>query len=231
MKSDRAKVLHELLSVPMIHHVLDTVKEVGVDRTIVVVGHQRQQVAEALAGYDVSLVVQEEQLGTGHAVRCAEDELKDAAATVLILCGDVPLVRGETLRKMIDDHLEKKSTLTVMTTRLPDPTGYGRMICDDEGSCCRIVEERDATDIERKVDRINAGIYCAAVPFLFDALQAVDNKNSQGEIYLTDIVRIACDRGIRVATFEVNDPLEVQGVNSGAELAAAESELKRRQGL
>lgn len=148
---------------------------------------------------------------------------------MLILCGDVPLVRPCTLQQMIDTHFSNNSLLTVMTTRIENPTGYGRMVCDADGCCCRIVEEKDATDAERKIDSINAGIYCVDVSFLFEALKGVDNNNSQGEMYLTDIVSIACKLGVQIYTFEVGDSIEVLGVNSREELEKAESELKRRR--
>ena len=229
MKSDRAKVLHELFFAPMIHHVLAAVQPLGLDRTLVVVGHQRERVREALAGYAVSFVVQEEQRGTGHAVLCARPALEAGNATVLILCGDIPLIRSATLRAMLASHAQSGAPLTVMTTLLEDPTHYGRIVRHPDGRLAGIVEERDASPEERKIQEINAGIYCARADFLFSALSGVTTDNSQGELYLTDIVAIANRQGRTVTAFRTDDSLAVLGVNSRAELALAHAELRERR--
>jgi bifunctional UDP-N-acetylglucosamine pyrophosphorylase/glucosamine-1-phosphate N-acetyltransferase len=231
MKSSRAKVLHEVFFAPMIHHVLDAVAGLPLAKTVVVVGHQQAAVAEVLDRYKVRLAVQEKQLGTGHAVLCSRGELTDSGDTILILCGDTPLIRTETLEKMITAHAENKAVLTVMTTILRDPTHYGRIICDDEGNVARIVEEKDASPKERTVTEINAGIYMADAGFLFDALQRVGSDNSQGEIYLTDIVELANIDGHKVSRFAGVDAEEVLGVNSRVELAAAHRGLQRRRNI
>ena len=228
MKSDKAKVLHEVFFAPMLHHVLAAVNSPRIDRTIAIVGHQKERVADTLKNFQVSLVVQEEQLGTGHAVLCARDLLADSAGTVLILCGDTPLIRAETIEKMLAQHSGTNATLTVMTTRLADPTNYGRIVCDVQGNVLQIVEEKDATSAQRKIDEINAGIYCAESAFLFEALQQVGSDNSQGEVYLTDIVELANRAGHRVHRFAGVDAEEVLGVNSRVELAAAHQSLQRR---
>jgi bifunctional UDP-N-acetylglucosamine pyrophosphorylase/glucosamine-1-phosphate N-acetyltransferase len=229
MKSDKAKVLHEVFFAPMLHHVLKAVNSPRIDRTIAIVGHQKEHVAETLKNFQVSLVVQEEQLGTGHAVLCARDQLADSAGTVLILCGDTPLIRAETIENMLARHRETNATLTVMTTRLTNPTNYGRIVCDDQGNVLQIVEEKDATPEQRKIDEINAGIYCAESAFLFEALQQVGSDNRQGEVYLTDIVGIANRAGHRVHRFAGVDAEEVLGVNSRVELAAAHKSLQLRR--
>lgn len=229
MKSDLAKVLHELAARPMIHHVLEAVADLAADETIVVIGHQHEKVRAALAGHRVSFVLQKEQLGTAHAVLCAKERLAQNNGTVLILCGDIPLIRPTTLREMLAHHRAKAPALTVMTTRLSDPTGYGRVLCDRQGSLLKIVEERDASPEERKTKTINAGIYCAATPFLLAALQRVKSDNLQNEMYLTDIVAIANRMGQKVQTYTAVDSLEVLGVNSIADLELAEKTLANRR--
>jgi bifunctional UDP-N-acetylglucosamine pyrophosphorylase/glucosamine-1-phosphate N-acetyltransferase len=196
-----------------------------------VVGDQRTAVAEILYQYAVSLAVQDEQLGTGHAVLCAREKLINDEGTVLILCGDTPLIRTETLARMLIAHEEKKAIITIMTTRLADPTHYGRIVCDHEGRVARIVEEKDASSHERAIDEINAGIYLAEAGFLFNALQRIGSNNSQGEVYLTDIVELANIDGHKVNRFAGVDAEEVLGVNSRVELAAAHSSLQRRRNV
>jgi bifunctional UDP-N-acetylglucosamine pyrophosphorylase / glucosamine-1-phosphate N-acetyltransferase len=184
MKSAKAKVLHELFFKPMLHHVLDAVVAAGIEQIAVIVGHQRKEVLASLHGYRIVPVVQEEQLGTGHAVFCAEAACAQAGL-VMILCGDTPLIRPETLQAMLRQHQEREAALTLMTTELDQPFGYGRIISDASGHVLRIVEEKDADEAERAVCEINAGIYLAAKEFLFAALRQVGRSNSQGEVYLT----------------------------------------------
>ena len=228
MKSERAKVLHEVFFRPMVHHVLDAVTDAGTDRCAVIVGHQREAVCAALAGYAVTPVVQEEQLGTGHAVRCAEAACA-GADLVLILCGDTPLIRAETLRALIDAHFRHQATLTLMTTLVDEPFGYGRILVDARGAVQAIVEEKDATDEQRTIREINAGIYLADRRFLFDALRRVGTDNSQGEVYLTDIVAIAAGQGVRVEKWCHPHAIDVLGVNSRVELAQAQAALQQRR--
>ena len=229
MKSTKAKVLHTVLFKPMIHHVMQTVDAVGFDNVFVVVGHQKEEVMAVLDDFQVSFVVQEEQLGTGHAVLCAESQLQDIGGTVMILSGDVPLISKDSIEKMLAKHQDRKPALTIMTTQLDDPTNYGRILRTKQGRILAIIEEKDATAEQRKINEINAGIYCAEVPFLFEALRKVGTDNSQGEIYLTDIVKIAIDMGQRVEIFGGASPEEVLGINSKIELAAANKYLQARQ--
>jgi len=229
MKSSKAKVLHEVLFKPMLLHVLDTVKTLNLDHTYVIVGHQREKVAELVAGYRASCLVQEEQHGTGHAVLCAEKELSRIGGTVLILSGDVPLIKADSLRAMLAAHAENKASLTLMTTMLADPTNYGRIIRNSEGRLLEIVEEKDATDQQKKIREINAGIYCAELPFLFEALKKVGRDNKQGEIYLTDIVKIAIETGRKVDIFSGAGGEELLGINSRSELAAANKYLQHHR--
>ncbi len=229
MKSPRAKVLHEVFYRPMLHHVLDAVRPLHSEPTVVIVGHQRDQVEDAIASYPVTCVPQLKQLGTGHAVLCAEPVLSGFAGTALIVCGDSPLLLTTHLDEMLTRHRAAGSPLTIMTTRLSEPTNYGRIISDEGGRVTAIVEEKDATDEQRLITEINAGLYCVETSVLFDALHRVTSNNSQQERYLTDIVAIAVADGINVATYEHPHPFHVLGVNSRVELAQAHREIGRRR--
>ncbi len=229
MKSTKAKVLHEVLFKPMILHVLDTVKPLNLDHTYIIVGHQREKVTELVSGYGVHCIPQELQLGTGHAVLCAERELRDNGGTLLILSGDVPLIRTESLQAMLTAHAANKPDLTLMTATLDDPSNYGRIVRDKQGNLLEIAEEKDATDALKKIREINAGVYCAEVSFLFEALKKVGNDNQQGEIYLTDIVKIAIAMGLQVDIFSGAGGEELLGVNSRSELAAANKYMQQHK--
>ena len=228
MKSTRAKVLHEVLFRPMIHHVMDAVQAAQIDETAVVIGHQHKRVLESLREYIFTPVIQDKQLGTGHAVLCAQQACADAE-TVLLLCGDTPLVRTETINAMISHHRQMNSVLTLMTTLVSDPFGYGRIITNDNEQVTGIVEEKDADYDQRRIKEINAGIYLVDRDFLFSTLDMVETANSQGEVYLTDIVALANNDGHTVNRFTHAEPIDVLGVNSRVELAQAHTELQRRR--
>jgi len=227
MKSNHAKVLHEVFFKPMLHHVLDAVIGAGIERIAVIVGHQREKVLAAIDQYAHLPVIQKEQLGTGHAVLCAKRACEQSGQ-VMILCGDTPLIRPETLQKMIDDHQRNRATVTLMTTVLDDPFGYGRVISDEHGNIVRIVEQKDADDNQQNIREINTGIYLVERKFLFQALQQVGTDNSQGEVYLTDIIEIARKDGHAVHKFFHPHAIDVLGVNSRVELAQAHGELQMR---
>ncbi|MDX1777174.1 MAG: NTP transferase domain-containing protein, partial [Desulfobulbales bacterium] len=229
MKSTKAKVLHEVLFKPMLLHVLDTVQALKLGHACVVVGHQREKIAGLAAKYQAECVIQEEQLGTGHAVLCAEQALSARCVTVLILSGDVPLIKADSLQAMLKAHTENKPVLTVMTTKLDTPGNYGRIVRNNRGEFLEIVEEKDASDEQKKINEINAGIYCADTDFLFAALKKVDCNNKQGELYLTDIVKIAIKAGLRVDIFAGAGGEELLGVNSKIELAAANRYLQQHK--
>lgn len=229
MKSSKAKVLHEVFFAPMIHHVINTIVPLDAAETIVVTGHQREKVESSLAGFDVTTVVQENQLGTGHAVISCEDAIKGFHGTTLILCGDTPLIQSSTLLEMIDIHNREQADLTLLTTVLDDPTNYGRIVRSPEGNLLGIVEQKDCSVAEQKIQEINAGIYCVQTSFLFNALSKITQDNSQGELYLTDIVSIGVEEGRIIQTSVAKDPREVLGVNSRVELSEAHNELQRRR--
>ncbi|OQX18936.1 MAG: glycosyl transferase family 2 [Desulfobulbaceae bacterium A2] len=227
MKSRQAKVLHQVFFRPMLLHVLDAARAAGMAQQVIIVGHQRERVGEVLAGRQVRLVVQEEQRGTGHAVLCAEDAC--SSPTVCILCGDTPLIRPETLAAMLAQHRQARADLTLMTTLLAEPFGYGRILRDEAGAIAAVIEEKDAAPDQRAIKEINAGIYLAERELLFAALKRVGSDNSQGEVYLTDVVGLARDMGRRVQPFVHPVALDVLGVNSRIELARAEAELQERR--
>ena len=231
MKSRVAKVLHKLQGRSLVAHVCRTAALLEPRRTYVVVGHQaegvRTAVDQELGHEQASFVNQTEQRGTGDAVMAARNALAGANSTVLILSGDVPLVRAETLRALIAKHLDEKASCTVLSVRLENPTGYGRVVRDEAGKFLKIIEQKDATEDERQIREINAGIYCFDSEKLFRALERVRPTNSQGEYYLTDVPGILRDDGEQVTVYQHADAREVSGVNTRAELAEFENLLRR----
>src|SRR5688572_8734472 len=230
MKSKRAKVLHELGGRPLIAHVVRTAQLLDPKTILVVVGHQAEQVEQAVlaeVGELASFAIQAKQRGTGDAVESARTLLADSDSLLLLLSGDVPLIRAETLRKLIDHHCATGAACSILGVRLENPTGYGRIIRDEQGRFQRIVEQKDATEEERKVREINSGIYCFETRTLFDALSRVEPKNEQGQYYLTDVAEIILSTGRRVEVFTHTDPREVSGVNTRAELAEFENLVRR----
>jgi UDP-N-acetylglucosamine diphosphorylase/glucosamine-1-phosphate N-acetyltransferase len=230
MKSNMAKVLHKVGEKPMIKHVVDTAAGVSKENIIVITGHQSDRVRETVASCNgIGFALQEKQLGTGHAVLCAMSEVKDNIDDILILCGDVPLLTSETVSSFIQHHKTHENILTVLAVQVDDPTGYGRMIVDDEGSLIKIVEESDATLDEKKINLINSGIYCVEKSFLKRALNLLKPDNSQEELYLTDVIFIASNEKLQIGLFIGQDADEVIGVNSLQDLKKAEQLLCRRQ--
>lgn len=225
MKSEKPKVVHEVLYKPMINHVVDELKALGVDETIVVVGHGAQQV-EAIVD-DVTFVYQNEQLGTGHAVLQAKDKLADKEGITLVLCGDAPLVRKETLQGIIDYHQQNHNQATVMSADCDTSTHYGRIIKDNE-QVKGIVEFKDLLESQMDITEMNTGEYCFDNQALFDALSKVTNQNAQNEYYLTDVIRIMNEQGLKVDAFKIDDFNEVGGINDRVALAEATQILRDR---
>lgn len=229
MKSDRIKVLHEVAGQPMVTWPLAAAREAGADELVVVVGHQAEQVRERLAGEPaVRIALQEEQLGTGHAVACALPELSGGEKTVLILCGDTPLLTGSTLRQLIEAHHNGSAAITVLTARLENPFGYGRIVRDAEGRVRRIVEQKDATAEEAAISEVNSGIYCMSLEFLRAHIGSLDSDNAQNEYYLTDLVSIAVAEHQRCVALVAEDAREIMGVNDREQLAYAGHLLRQR---
>ena len=235
MRSDLAKVLHRLDGRPLINHVSRTAAALAPQKIYVVIGHQgddvRSAVLEEFDSNDAVFVEQKEQLGTGDAVNAARELLADRDSTLLVLSGDVPMIRPETLAGLVQHHYGHRgrgAACTVLTVKLKDPTGYGRIVRNPEGFFDKIVEQKDADENERQINEINAGIYAFDCRKLFDALAKVQNNNSQGEYYLTDVPALLREAGEDVAIFQHGDAYEVEGVNNRAQLADLERLLHRR---
>ena len=227
MKSDLPKVLHSLGGKALFLHALETAQRLGPERVAVVVGHGADAVRQAYNGNGVAWAIQDKQLGTGHAVLCAQEAFNGFAGEVVILSGDVPLIQENTLRAMIERHRRRNAAATLLTAVLEDPKGYGRILRDDQSNLTGIVEEKDASEAQRKICEVNAGVYVASAPYLFAALSSVKNNNQQGEYYLPDIVAVGLDQGLTIETVTAEDPREMMGVNSREELAFMEKNLRQ----
>ena len=226
MGSDLAKVLHRLNGRPLIYHVLETALALRPRRTIVIVGHQAETVKHALAGWPVEFAVQDEQLGTGHAVHQAGPLLAGERGIVLVLAGDTPLIRRATLESLIHAHRRDGAAASVLTARVSDPTGLGRILRDSAGRIDRIVEEKDATVEQRTLREINTSTYCFEPALLLRALDHLTPENRQGEFYLTDTIEILRRQGHPIADTQAGMPEETAGINTPEHLSAAESWLR-----
>lgn len=230
MKSSTIKILHRAAGRAIVDYVLDLATALTPRPPVIVIGHQREAVQQAI-GERARYAIQDEQLGTGHAVLQAAQILEAEGVKgkkVLILSGDVPLTRPETLGRLVEEHDRSGNALTLLTMRLDDPGMYGRIIRDERGGVRRIVEAKDADDEQRRINEVNAGIYVFSGDDLFDNLRALKNSNAQGEYYLTDLLGTLTGAGRRVGALIVDDPVEALGVNSRAELATVEGEIQRR---
>jgi bifunctional UDP-N-acetylglucosamine pyrophosphorylase/glucosamine-1-phosphate N-acetyltransferase len=226
MRSSLPKVLHPVCGKPLFLHALATARQLCPIRIALVIGHGGERVRQAYRANDVSWVVQQQQLGTGHAVLCAENAFDDFTGNIIILSGDVPLIRESTLRVMVEHHRRQNAALTLLTAFVDQPKGYGRIVRDDRGRLIGIVEEKDASDEQRKIQEVNAGVYVASARFVFAALSRVKNHNQQGEYYLPDIVAVGLGQGKIVETMRVDDAREMMGVNTREELAFMEKTLR-----
>ena len=230
MKSSLPKVLHRVGGKSMLQHVLDAASEAGAKRNIVVVGFGGEQVKEAI-GAQAEFVVQAEQLGTGHAVQQTAGLLQGETGTVMVLCGDTPLLTGELLKKLYDAHKEAGAKATVLTAIMPDAAGYGRIIRTATGTVEKIVEHKDATEEERRVQEVNSGIYCFEAKDLFQALSEVTCDNAQGEYYLPDVLEILRNKGEKIWAVAADDYESTLGINSRVQLSGAEKILRRRKNI
>jgi len=230
MKSDKIKVLHPVAGKAIIKHVLNTLD--GLNSKIVnVIGHQKEEVQselEDLDKWDLNYVVQAKQLGTGHAVQQAESYIKNHEGAVLILYGDTPLLRKETIADFVKEHQQNNSDLTVMTALIDDPDGYGRIVKDEDDNLTAIVEEKDADLETKKIKEINSGVNCIDSELLRDFLKNMDNNNSQAEYYLTDIIEFAVSKNKKINTYTVQDSDEIIGINTRKQQAKAEKILRNR---
>ena len=227
MKSGRAKVLHEIRQRPMILYVVETAVKVAVaDHVVVVVGHQAEAVIDAVgARYPVRYARQAEQRGTGHAVQCAMAAVPVDARQVIILCGDVPMLKASTVAELIARHRQEANDVTVLAVEVDRPRGYGRILRGKKGQVIGIVEEADATEAQRAIRLVNSGIYCVERPFLAEALAQIRPDNAQEEFYLTDIVAIARTDKRRVGVLIGTDAVEVAGINTVEQLEAVSAAM------
>lgn len=230
MKSGRAKVLHELGGLPLITYVCRAAQSLDPEKIYVVVGHQANEVERAVkaeVGDAAAFVTQTEQRGTGDAVMAAQSQLESSESVVLVLSGDVPLIRAATLKSFVEQHRASKAACSILSVRLENPTGYGRMVRDENDRFLRIVEQKDASPEEQKVKEINSGIYCFDARQLFAALKRVKPSNQQGEYYLTDVPQILLADSENVNVYLHGDAREVSGINTRAELAEFENLMRR----
>lgn len=226
MKSRHPKVIHKVCGKEMVNHVIDASKNAGVEENILVLGHKIDEVKKSV-GDDISIVVQKEQLGTAHAVMMAESLINDGD-TVVVLCGDTPLIESDTLDRFFKYHDEHGYSVTVLSSEVEDPTGYGRIVRDDNGNLLRIVEQKDADEDIQKIREINSGIYCFDGGILKDALRLVGNNNAQGEYYLPDTIEIIRNMGLKSGAYKGANIAEIMGVNSRVQLSQAENLMKNR---
>ena len=226
MKSDLPKVLHPIGARPMLAHVIDSAQSLSPDAIHVVYGHGGERVKEQLSGFPVSWILQSQQLGTGHAVSQAMEEIADSQI-VLVLYGDVPLISPATLSRLVD--AAKDSRLGLLTAELDDPTGYGRIVRDSAGNVTSIVEQKDASPDQLAIAEINTGMLAVNAAQLRGWLSRIDNRNSQGEYYLTDIIALAVESGVRINAISTSDLSEIEGVNNRVQLAELERVFQQRQ--
>lgn len=227
MKSKLPKVLHKIGGKPMLQHVLDAADAAGAARKVVVVGHEAELV-EAMVGEQAQMALQAEQLGTGHAVMQTEAVLKDFCGTVMIICGDTPLLEAAELKKFYEGHVASQAAATVLTAFMDDPAGYGRIIRDADGNVLGIVEEKDAVLEQKAIKEINTGIYCVEAPLLFEVLATLTCDNVQGEYYLTDVLAKLNAMGKKVGGVATADSDMIMGINSRRQLAEAENIMRQR---
>jgi len=228
MKSGLAKVLHPVAGIPMILYPVKVAEEISSERIIVVVGHQADRVKDVLSGRDVEIVQQVEQKGTADAVRLAMDSLKGYKGMLVVLCGDVPLITPKTISGLISAHRDRGAIMTVLTTEVEDPSGYGRIVRSSDGSILRIVEERDADNEIKKIKEINSGTYVFDSLFLSEVLREIKSENAQREFYLTDSIETGLKKGFKVYAYKTIEREEIIGINSRNELAMANIIMRRR---
>ncbi len=235
MKSDLPKVAHEVAGRPMVNWVADACAAAGCTRIVVVIGYQRDVVKRCLAGFSapgvtVGYALQEEQLGTGHAVMCARDAMGPSLANhdVFVLAGDGPLIRKETLTKLLDRHRSTNSAATLATSVIADPSGYGRIVRSASGGFSAIVEDKHCTGEQKKIREVNPSYYCFDAAALFDALQRVKRNEASGEYYVTDVPSLLMGAGKRVEVIDAVPPEDVLSINTLEQLAEVDGVLRRR---
>ncbi len=228
MKSDLPKVLHKLNDRSMVHYVIDLSEKINSEKIVLIVGHKKELVEEECKSRKVEFAVQSPQLGTGHAVQMTEAAFENYDGDVLVLSGDVPLLTEKSIRALIDEHQKTNATATLLTADLDDPSGYGRVMRDAGGSVECIVEHKDASVEQLKINEINVGIYLFDAGHLFKALKAVKNDNSQGEYYLPDVIPMFIADGLTVRAVKSESFDETRGINTIDQLKEAETILNQR---
>ncbi len=228
MKTEAPKVVQKLLGYEMVNHVLSNLRQAGIKDHTLVVGYKKEEVLNAIDNFNYDYVEQKQQLGTGHAVKVCKSKFKNKNGITVIVCGDTPLVSSDTFKKLIKKHKQEKSAMTILTAKVENPTGYGRIIRNDIGSVTAIVEEKDATFTQRQIKEINSGIYCFDTKLLFKYIDKIKNNNKQKEYYLTDLVEIFNNNKQRVAAFVCEDSDEIKGINDLVALDQATSILQKR---
>ncbi|MDY6845330.1 MAG: NTP transferase domain-containing protein, partial [Thermodesulfobacteriota bacterium] len=226
MNSKIPKVLHSILGTPLIHFSVRLSQKIGANPTVVVVGHKGNMVKECLKHYDISFTCQKQQLGTGHAVMTAKKILSDYKGPLLILSGDVPLLKYDTLRALVKTHQKEACAITALTTEMENPEAYGRIKRGSGNTVEAIVEDIDASEKEKLIKEINTGIYCIESPLIFELLEKVDCNNAKQEYYLTDVVSVARKMDLHVCAHKVSSSNEVCGINTRTELANATEILR-----
>ena len=217
MKTNKSKVVHKIYDKELVRRVVELAKKVGSDEIVTVVGHLREQV-EAVLGDSVKYAIQEELLGTGHAVMQAKEYLKGKKGKVVVLNGDVPIIRQETLENLITKSIKNKEYGTLLTAIYENPTGYGRIVRDEGGNIKEIVEEKDADPLQKRIREINSGVYCFDIEELLNSLDFIKPNNVQSEYYLTDVIKIMNEKGLKTGALIVEDNTEILGVNDRAQL-------------
>jgi len=231
MKSDKAKVLHEILERPMISYVAETAVNIANENVIVVVGHQAENVRKVVEkDYKIAFAIQSEQLGTGHAVMCALPYLNNNVKCVVVLCGDVPLISCKTIENLIQKHKDEKCDISLLAVEIENPAGYGRIILDVHGKVSNIVEEADATPEQKKIKVINAGIYCIDTECLKLLLKDILPNNAQGEYYLTDIIEVGNLQNKKIGLSISKEQDEIIGINDVKALQVVENIMRERSG-
>ncbi len=231
MVSNRAKVLHAVCGTPMIMLVYHALSRLQPDKVLAVIGQDAERVRAALEGLPVQFVMQTEQLGTGHAVMTASREIESLKGDLIVVFGDAPRIKTETLKELVEHHRQTGAALTLLTAVMPDPFGYGRILRTPEGRIRGIIEEKDATAAQRKIAEVNPGFYCFQIPPLVESLKRLTNENAQREYYITDLIEIEYSRGLRIETVAHDDFEELRGINSRRELAEISASFRKGKNL
>ena len=229
MKSDKAKVLHEVQGRPMIHYVVETARKIAGDDVILVIGNQAQEVRAIISNTaELLFAYQEQQLGTGHAVLCALPQIPEHCDQVIILCGDVPLIQPETIAALVEDHLRARRDVSLLAVEMDNPSGYGRVLLDDNRQISAIIEEADTNADQKRIKLINSGIYCIDKAFLLQALPEIRPDNAQGELYLTDIMSIGYQEKRNMGVVVGTNCQQIIGINTCQDLATVDAIMKSR---